>query len=595
VSLLNNVSTFLSGKHRRTKILCHFNHFFGKASGFVGRSTTGTLEDRSELVQTALLRIRALPFDMDIRVCGFPEFSLLPIDLDLSEIREAQHIVYASIERMFNALDDYDYFLNIEDDILVADEVIEACIAFNASSTLNEVYLPNRMERRADGSCYCVDMLAIPGWNGALHRIFRNTTLGIANNPHSGLFFLSRKQMHYAASRVNLSRRKIVVGGFMASAYANLHAPFLLWRAQSDLLAHHIIHLDKWLQSPAEETRSPDTSLCISNAGSGRPDPVGHQPLGHVDVITMEGTFVKFQGWAITETGDPAGEFLLRFDSNERTKQDFHLARIDRPDVVSVHPHAQQGCGFELAFPVHTLFALQKGLDAERVVFGFRAEASDTFSIIQGGAMTQALQSIVAALPEIPSEPFMPKPVADRLVELMLQANCYLEYGTGGTTVKAVNFEIPNVFAVESDALWLEAIRYKIGQFVSTSECHLIHVDVGPTREWGYPTSEAHWRDYPRYALDIWGVCQAKNVAPDLILIAGRFRVACFLASILFGKPGCRIIIDDYLIRPHYADVEQFIVPERIIDRAAEFIIPHELSRRNQVWHTLLTAVSDPR
>ena len=97
-------------------------------------------------MQTALARIRALPFDMEIRVCGFPDFSLLPIDLDLSEIREPQHIVYASIERMFKGLDDYDYFLNIEDDILVADEVIEASIAFNASSTLNEVYLPNRME-----------------------------------------------------------------------------------------------------------------------------------------------------------------------------------------------------------------------------------------------------------------------------------------------------------------------------------------------------------------------------------------------------------------------------------------------------------------
>jgi len=531
---------------------------------------------------------------MEIRVCGFPDFSLLPIDLDLSEIREPQHIVYASIERMFNSLDDYDCFLNIEDDILVADEVIEACIAFNASSTLNEVYLPNRMERRADGSFYCVDLLCMPGWNGALHRIFRNTTLGIANNPHSGLFFLSRKQMHYAASRVNLCRREIVVGGFMASAYANLHAPFLLWRARSDLLAHHIIHLDKWLQSPSEETRSPATSLCISNSGPGRPDPVGHQPLGHVDVVMVEGTFVKFQGWAITETGDPAGEFMLTFDRHEMTRQDFHLARIDRPDVVSVHPHAQHGCGFELAFPVRTLFALQKELDAERVVFGFRAESSATFSIIQGGAMTQALQSVIAALPEIPSEPFMPKPVADRLVELMLQANCYLEYGTGGTTVKAVNLEIPTIFAVESDALWLEAIRYKIGQFVSTSECHLIQVEIGPTGEWGYPTSEAHWRSYQRYALDVWGGCQVKNVAPDLILIDGRFRVACFLASILFGKPGCRILIDDYLTRPHYADVEQFVVPARIIDRAAEFIIPHELSR-NQVWHALLAAVTDPR
>src|SRR5271157_4644091 len=125
VSFLHKASNFLPRKHRKTKILCHFNHFLDKASGFVGRSTASALEERSEIVQTALARIRALPFDMEIRVCGFPDFSLVPIDLDLREIREPQHIVYASIERMFNDINEYDYFLNIEDDILVTDEVIE--------------------------------------------------------------------------------------------------------------------------------------------------------------------------------------------------------------------------------------------------------------------------------------------------------------------------------------------------------------------------------------------------------------------------------------------------------------------------------------
>jgi len=243
------IRTFFSGKQRRAKILCHFNHFFGEASAFVGRSTTEAPEKRSEIVQTALARLRALPFDMEIRVCGFPYSSLVPIDLDLSEIGEPQHIVYASIERMFDAVDDYDFFLNIEDDILVSGQVIDACIAFHSSSALNEVYLPNRMERRADSSLYCVDFLASPGWNQPCRRVFQNTTLGIALNPHSALSFLSRKQMDYAAQRVDLSRRDVVIGGLMASAYANLHAPFLLWRSRSSLIAHHILHLDNWLLS----------------------------------------------------------------------------------------------------------------------------------------------------------------------------------------------------------------------------------------------------------------------------------------------------------------------------------------------------------
>ena len=200
-SFRRDASAFLSGRHRRPKILCHVNHFFGKASALVGKSTVSAPEHRHQVVETALAGIRALPFDMTVRVCGFPEHALVPVNLDLSEIGEPRHIVYASIERMFEALDDYDFFLNIEDDVLVSDQVIEACIAFNSSSTLNEMYLPNRMERRADGSLYCVDLLAMPGWNEAFCRTYQDTILGVATNPHSALSFLSRDQMKYAAKR----------------------------------------------------------------------------------------------------------------------------------------------------------------------------------------------------------------------------------------------------------------------------------------------------------------------------------------------------------------------------------------------------------
>jgi Domain of unknown function (DUF4214) len=321
---------------------------------------------------------------------------------------------------------------------------------------------------------------------------------------------------------------------------------------------------------------------------------VARQPLGHVDGVMLQGEVIKLRGWAIAENGDPAAEFLLRFAGHEITKPEMHLTRINRPDVVSVHPYARPDCGFELVFSVRTLFALQKELEAGHVMLGFRANSSASFSLVQGDAITRALRSVISSLPEVPAEPAMPEPIADRLIELMQKANCYLEYGAGGSTAKAVKLEIPTILSVESDALWLEAVRYKIGQFASSSQYHLIHIDIGPTREWGSPASEVGWKSYRHYPLDVWEVCQSKNVAPELILIDGRFRVACFLASVLFGKAGCRVLIDDYLMRPYYADVEQFVVPVRTIDRAAEFVIPHELSR-GAVWLALLAAISDPR
>jgi hypothetical protein len=251
-SFRRNAGSFLLSRRRRTRVLCHVNHFFGKGSTLVGKSTMSAPEARLSVVQTALAGIRALPFEMVVRVCGFPNHALVPIDLDLSEIGQPKHIVYASIERMFNELDAYDYFLNIEDDVLVSKQVMETCMAFNACSELNEVYLPNRMERGEDGSLYCVDIFAFPGWNEPFRRNFHNTTLGVANNPHSALSFLSREQMKYAATRVDLSRRDIFLGGYMVSAYMNLHAPFILWRPRSNLLDHHVIHLDNWLRVPSE-------------------------------------------------------------------------------------------------------------------------------------------------------------------------------------------------------------------------------------------------------------------------------------------------------------------------------------------------------
>jgi hypothetical protein len=112
----------------------------------------GKADERYKVVQTAVAAIRALPFEVAVRVCGFPASSLLPIDLDLSEIGDPMLIIYESIERMFSALADYDYFLNIEDDVLVSKEMFENCIYFNSVSNLDEVYLPNRMERGNDGS-----------------------------------------------------------------------------------------------------------------------------------------------------------------------------------------------------------------------------------------------------------------------------------------------------------------------------------------------------------------------------------------------------------------------------------------------------------
>ena len=68
-------------------------------------------------------------------------------------------------------------------------------------------------------------------------------------------------------------------------------------------------------------------------------------------------------------------------------------------------------------------------------------------------------------------------------------------------------------------------------------------------------------------------------VKPDLVLIDGRFRVACFLHSLLAADAGTPLLFDDYTNRPHYHLVEEFCPIAQSEGRQALFRVPEELDR----------------
>lgn len=198
-------------------------------------------------------------------------------------------------------------------------------------------------------------------------------------------------------------------------------------------------------------------------------------------------------------------------------------------------------------------------------------------------------------IPTIPNAPAMPEAALPFVYSRLSNSRCYLEYGSGGSTVKASELGVPVIISVESDASWLDAVRQKVQGFKGGGVNHqLVHIDIGPTKEWGFPISEIGWREYAKYPLEAWKLCKTKNFAPDLVLVDGRFRVACCLASFLFAKPGTRVVIDDYGDRPLYHSVERFVSVASTADRLAEFIVPEELPR-DEIWLALMTAVTDPR
>ncbi|MAO75600.1 MAG: hypothetical protein CL699_04770, partial [Chloroflexi bacterium] len=77
------------------------------------------------------------------------------------------------------------------------------------------------------------------------------------------------------------------------------------------------------------------------------------------------------------------------------------------------------------------------------------------------------------------------------------------------------------------------------------------------------------------YTSSIWNRAEK----PDVVLIDGRFRVACFLKSLLHAPPNTVILFDDYINRPHYHVVEEFLTPDQTCGRQASFIVPQNINK----------------
>ena len=198
-----------------------------------------------------------------------------------------------------------------------------------------------------------------------------------------------------------------------------------------------------------------------------------------------------------------------------------------------------------------------------------------------GGNQDQATHGSAATVHGVPLVPHMPQPVVAWLEEKLQRTTCFLEYGSGGSTRLAAAIGVPHIVSVESDRAFAAAVEAAVTAADSKSQCKVIHADIGRTKGWGYPTGFEGFQRWPNYALAPWDFVRANHLSPDFILIDGRFRVSCFLASLLEARPGTHILFDDYGDRvPRYGHVERFLKPAEQIDRSAIFIVPEKLPIR---------------
>ena len=64
---------------------------------------------------------------------------------------------------------------------------------------------------------------------------------------------------------------------------------------------------------------------------------------------------------------------------------------------------------------------------------------------------------------EVPALPHMPEAGIAKLRELLTVSQCYLEYGSGGSTRLAASLDVPIIYSVESDQAFLNAVAGALG------------------------------------------------------------------------------------------------------------------------------------
>lgn len=177
----------------------------------------------------------------------------------------------------------------------------------------------------------------------------------------------------------------------------------------------------------------------------------------------------------------------------------------------------------------------------------------------------------------------LPPLEAEAVLKAYTQATVILEYGSGGSTVVAAELPDKVVFSVESSAEWLADMRRYFDEYPARSELHLHYADVGPTKEWGKPANDKKFHQWPGYPLSVWDL--PKFLHPDLVLIDGRFRAACFLTCLFKSTKPMTILWDDYADRKFYHRVEELVKPAEMIGRMARFeIVPMAVPVDRLAW-----------
>lgn len=144
-------------------------------------------------------------------------------------------------------------------------------------------------------------------------------------------------------------------------------------------------------------------------------------------------------------------------------------------------------------------------------------------------------------------------------------ANFYFEYGSGGSTYQAsIRNNIKYIYSVESDITWQRRLKNAIKK---DNIVYIFSYMNTKPNTWGNPGKNASYIQKKNYSDHIRTLNNEQQKNIDLVLIDGRFRVACCLKCFNAINDDCLIAFDDFLNRKNYHIVlNYFDIIDKTID-----------------------------
>ncbi|MEG2941642.1 MAG: hypothetical protein RR969_08680 [Thermomonas sp.] len=145
------------------------------------------------------------------------------------------------------------------------------------------------------------------------------------------------------------------------------------------------------------------------------------------------------------------------------------------------------------------------------------------------------------------------------LRECFSKASSLVEFGSGGSTLLAVRSpSLRRIWSVESDPAWIARLRAEpdVATAEQSGRLNLLAADIGPVGGYGFPVDRSMQSAWPRYQEAVWD--DAAAIETDLVLVDGRFRVACALEALARARPHAVLLFHDFWNRPHYHPVLAF-------------------------------------